>query len=189
MCLLVQFAGCVVAGKRLWENLKWLKGLGVYIKEGVERLCFSTSWSNWVIFPSPSLITLVFAVFVGQNVLMFIHREEEKKRGQLLMGGMNHNFFIYWVNTISKWWMQGWCLQSCSAEIERKLLTASFCHSFTWCISRAEWSRVGTVSTAGRKPHWDKPLLFSFQLTNSSLMCFLWKYIWTGLFSTVKLEI
>lgn len=136
-----------------------------------------------------AVITLVFAVFVGQNVLMFIHREEEKKRGQLLMGGMNHNFFIYWVNTISKWWMQGWCLQSCSAEIERKLLTASFCHSFTWCISRAEWSRVGTVSTAGRKPRWDKPLLFSFQLTNSSLMCFLWKYIWTGLFPTVKLEI
>lgn len=60
--------------------------------------------------------------------------------------------------------MEGWRLcraVSCGAEIESKVLTASFCHSFTCCTSRTEWSRVGAVSTAGRRPRWDKPLIVS----------------------------
>lgn len=120
---------------KIWNYWKgW-----VCIQKMVWKGCVSLHLDPIVLF-SPSLpvfclfsavITLVFAVFVGQNVLMFIHREKkEKNRGQLLIGGMNHNFFIYRVNTISKWWMQGWCLQSCSAETERKLLTASFCQFY-----------------------------------------------------------
>lgn len=76
-------------------------GKGVEKQLQLPKVHFSTSWFNSVSSSLPpslcfclhfAVIALVFAVLVGINLLMYIYQKEE--RGQLLIGGMNHNFFI-----------------------------------------------------------------------------------------------